>query len=46
MQNNVCSVLQSEATATKYNLFLPSTEVVQSRIRQRNLKYIRDDNFV
>ena len=45
---NVCTVLQSEATATKYNLFdnNSSLEVVQSRTRQRKPQYIRDNNFV
>lgn len=36
----------SEATETKYNLFVPSPEAVKSRTRQRKLQYIKDDNFV
>ena len=46
MQTNACAVLQSEATASKYNLCVPSTEAVKSRTRQRKPQYVRDDNFV
>jgi len=42
----MCVLLQSEATATKYNLFVPSSGAVQSRTRQRKPQYIRDDDFV
>ena len=38
--------VQSEATDTKYNLFVSSPEAVKSRTRQRKPQYIRDDNFV